>query len=110
MNKLTDENVHLTDLWRFTQMSHSLGSLRAVQSHDGGIRSASYGVRKDRGPEALRLVAFFATGPVVIGTTEPSVEDGKVVHELDLEATEFAEGVLADLALEILAVHCGVGW
>lgn len=107
MNKLTGQDVHLTDLWRFTQMSHSLGSLRSIQSHDGGIRSASYGVRQDKGPEALRLVAFFVTGPVVIGTTEPTVEDGKVVNGLDLEATEFAEGVLADLALEILAVHCG---
>lgn len=109
MNKLTDENVHLTDLWKFTGVAREIGPLRSIHSHDGGIRSASYGARKDRGPETLRLVAFFATGPVLIGTTEPSVEDGRVVHGLDIEATEFAEGVLADLALEILAVHCGVG-
>lgn len=110
MNKLTDENVHLTDLWTFTGMARDTATtLRAIHSHDGGIRSAAYGVRAANGLEALRLVAWFATGPVLIGTTEPSVDDGRVVHGLDIEATEFAEGVLADLALEILAVHCRGG-
>lgn len=103
-------NVHavqLTDLRPFLEFAATAGPLRSIHSHDGGIRSAAYGVRAANGLEALRLVAWFAIGPVDIGTTVPEEIDGRVVHGIDLELLGFCGGALDDLALEVLALHTG---
>lgn len=96
-------DVQMTDLRQFLTLTSA--PLRSIHSHDGGIRSAAYGVRAANGLEALRLVAWFAIGPVDIGTTVPEVVDGRTVHGLDLELLGFSGGALDDLALEVLALH-----
>lgn len=76
-------DVHMTGLRQCLALTPA--HLRSIHSHDGGIRSAAYGVRAANGLEALRLVAWFAIGPVDIGTTVPEEIDGRVVHALDVD-------------------------
>lgn len=70
MNKLTDENVHLTDLWKFTGVAREIGPLRSIHSHDGGIRSAAFGVRHEKGAEALRQYRIKGSEPETTSVTE----------------------------------------
>ena len=71
------------------------------------IRLAASGVKVREGHPRGAFLHATEAGRLFESVIEASGRT--VVHGLDIEATEFAEGVLADLALEILAVHCGVG-
>lgn len=87
--------LHACDISGYTRFADGL---RSIRSHAGDITSAAY----QRPDGSLRLVAFFAFGPVELGTTE--VLDGVHGLEVNFEGFEGAEH-LQDLALEVLALH-----